>query len=96
MNRKCRPWHRDDMDIGTREGGNLGERTGKRGAMRGRQSDHQSQWVLRRALVLIALPVRLPGTPIRLNEMNHCVDFGESGCQAPPRDGDSGEGTACH
>jgi len=32
----------------------------------------------------MALPVRLPGTPIRPNEPNRFVDNDESGCQAPP------------
>ena len=33
-----------------------------------------------------ALPVRMPGTPIRFSGPNPFVDLGESGCQAPPRD----------
>jgi len=34
----------------------------------------------------------MPGTPIRLNEMNRFVDLGESGCQAPPRNVRTGSG----
>ncbi len=42
--------------------------------------------VLRRTDAAVALPVRMPGTPIRLNGTSRFVDLGESGCQAPPRD----------
>ena len=38
----------------------------------------------------VALPVRMPGTPIRPSETNRPAGFGESGCQAPPRDAPSG------
>ncbi len=38
----------------------------------------------------VALPVRMPGTPIRPSETNRLAGDGESGCQAPPRDAPSG------
>ncbi len=42
--------------------------------------------VLRRTDAAVALSVRMPGTPIRLNGTNRFADLGESGYQAPPRD----------
>ncbi len=38
----------------------------------------------------VALPVRMPGTPIRPSETNWPAGFCKSGCQAPPRDAPSG------
>ncbi len=39
--------------------------------------------------LVVALPVRMPGTPIRPSETNRLAGVGESGCQAPPRDAPS-------
>ena len=44
------------------------------------------------AHLLTALPVRMPGTPIRLNGTNRFFNLDESGCQAPPRDASSPSG----
>ncbi len=69
--RNCQGW----QPRGARWGEGRVERTNVRSS---------TPWGVRRAPVLISLPVRLPGTPIRLNETNPFINFGESGCQAPP------------
>ncbi len=51
--------------------------------------------ILRRAPVFISLPVRLPGTPIRLNQTSRFFHLGESGCQAPPRGEPLAQGFIC-